>query len=199
MFFGISPRAILSWIAAIAVLPVFGEFFVELARQYGFYENPQGITGSVLNFISGLTVMSWYPWAAGFLIGIAVGAWINQLSSNKKFFSTSKAEQFFEMKYLIENVSNEWMDSFKDGFGSYDFDKPNYEADLRRKVLYAKLQKLGINTPDLSDLTRHMANVGHYTFMRCLVPFAEHGLLKEAKKEAQSTLEQIYTTIQQEE
>ncbi|MGJ8587678.1 MAG: hypothetical protein ACSHXW_05955 [Yoonia sp.] len=125
------------------------------------------------------------------LTAVGFGVWLHYLATRYDGSVPSKAMRFQSLYSLIESVTDEWFNSFRTAGGGHDFDKTNYPAELRRKVLYAELVKVGIKPPDFTDLDNLTANIGHYSFMKCLGPFAALGQLKEAKREAKSTVAQI--------
>ena len=177
--------------AALALTALLEPPLMRVFASAGFHD-PE----TVLNWIASIIGIEAFPWVASGVLGLAAGAWGHWIAASLDRRRPSQADRFAEMSSLISNVKNEWLQSFSDGFGDYNFSKPNYQVGLRRKVLYAKLDEVGIQAPDFSGLDQESANVGHYAFMMCLEPYAAHGLLKEAKAEAAKTIRDIKAASQ---
>lgn len=64
-------------IFGIVLFPVISEFFVEYARQKGFYTNPEGFISILLSTISSLVNYWWYPWLSFGLLCFSLGVWID--------------------------------------------------------------------------------------------------------------------------
>lgn len=61
----------------LVILPVASEFFIELARSYGLFNDPQA---KLRGFLDSITVIAshWlYPWIAGGTVGLCVGVWLD--------------------------------------------------------------------------------------------------------------------------
>lgn len=61
----------------LAILPVTSEFFIELARSYGAYDDPQAKLRNLLDMISGIASHWLYPWIAGGVLGFCIGVWLD--------------------------------------------------------------------------------------------------------------------------
>lgn len=80
-------RKWLSWIAsatvAVIVVPVLGQYFVELAREGGIYEQPSEIVGGVTNAVFAFVTQTWVLVFASFIVGLTSGMWLDLLLRNK--------------------------------------------------------------------------------------------------------------------
>lgn len=184
-------RWVFLFVAALVLTALFEPPIMAFFAKQGWHDGPNEIAGDFLNWMSEIVGISNFPWIAGGVLGLTCGAWVHWLASKLETRKPSKSDQFSDLYSLIHSVGNQWFDGFKDDFGEVDFTGHNYQTDLRRKVLYEKLKKVGIMPPDFSDMTERDANLGHYAFMQCLGPFAQHGLLAEAKREATKTVSEI--------
>jgi len=190
-------RWLLLAFAALVLTAIFEPPLMVFFAGLGWHEQPKSIPSDLLNWLSDIVGVQSFPWVAGAGLGLAVGAWSQWLAGRIDRGRPTRADQFSDMYHLIGNVKDEWLDGFKDDFGNVDFSRTNYKTDLRRKVLYEKLGKVGLVVPDFSNLSRLEANVGHYTFMQMLEPFSQYGLIKEAKRESRKTISEIKSASQQ--
>jgi hypothetical protein len=67
---------ILAAIAGLTLVPVVGEFFVELARERGFYDHPSERVLRLIGYASDLSHHPLFPWIAGGMVGASVGSWV---------------------------------------------------------------------------------------------------------------------------
>jgi len=80
-----SLRVVWAVLLAIVILPIAGEFFIKLAEQYGFYEHPSERVGAIMNWLIALASNPIYRIAAAFVVGLALGSWLEILL--RKFWS----------------------------------------------------------------------------------------------------------------
>jgi hypothetical protein len=83
----ISPRLIVSWVLSalvvVGIVPVGGQFFIELAREQGIFEKPTSKIEDAINWLTPI-VESWYFAAIiGFFLGIAVTLWFDYLNRKR--------------------------------------------------------------------------------------------------------------------
>jgi len=77
--------------AALIVLPVIGEYAVEVARAMGFYENPTGRLQSLVGYLAAVTQHPWYPVVAALAVGLFVGSWFDRIARRSDYKRPSKA------------------------------------------------------------------------------------------------------------
>lgn len=65
------------YVASAIALGVVVEFFIELAKERGLYEEPSSKVATVLSAIQLVTAQSWFPWLAGFAFGLCLGLWVD--------------------------------------------------------------------------------------------------------------------------
>ncbi|MGJ8587903.1 MAG: hypothetical protein ACSHXW_07095 [Yoonia sp.] len=176
-------RWILLFAAMLVLTAIFEPPLMQFFADQGWHDQDK-IAGDLLNWLARIVGAGNFPWIAGTTLGLAIGSWAHWFASKLDSKIPSKADEFGELAFLIENVTDEWINGFRDEVGNTDFTRFNYKTDLRRKVLYGKLKKVGIKPPDFSQLPKLDANIGHYSFMRALAPFSQYGMLAEAKAEA---------------
>ncbi|WP_439629865.1 hypothetical protein [Shinella sp.] len=80
----------------LVLSPVLGDFFVELARQRGFYENPEGVIGS----ISKIWGSPWYQWFACVVLGLALGLWFD------RFLKLAEKRKLPKLSYSLQQGNN---------------------------------------------------------------------------------------------
>ena len=78
-----SIKAVFS-LAGIVLAAVFGQFFIELADQYGFYKNPSGKLVAVFDFVLQSQVVRI---AGSAILGFAAGVWVESLAQRKELES----------------------------------------------------------------------------------------------------------------
>jgi hypothetical protein len=71
--------AAVSLLAAAILFPVVGQFFVELARERGLYEQPSARLEAVMEAAASLLQCRAFWWVAGLTVGFAAGVWIDAL------------------------------------------------------------------------------------------------------------------------
>ena len=84
---------------------------------------------------------------------------------------------------MIRNVRNELFEGAKSTTGEVYFKSRNRQSDLRIKALYAELRSLGLRPPNYDMESNQVYNVGHYSYLQTLEPFADRGNLAEAKRQ----------------
>ncbi len=75
-FGSIHLRFIASAAAAVILVPVVGQWFIEYAEELGLYEHPVERTRTV---ISALVGAAWFNWLGGGVLGIAAGVWLDAM------------------------------------------------------------------------------------------------------------------------
>lgn len=65
------------WLSLIVIVPVASEFFIELAREQGLYEQPTAKAAAVLGVLQAITGHPVFPWIAGGILGFTIGVWLD--------------------------------------------------------------------------------------------------------------------------
>jgi hypothetical protein len=80
-------RRILRWLAlgisSLLVLPIIGgvagEFFIELARERGWYDHPSQRLDAAVSTFSAFVTQPWFLVVTALFVGLALGAWLDLL------------------------------------------------------------------------------------------------------------------------
>jgi hypothetical protein len=70
-------RAIASIAAAAIAFPVIGEWFIELAREMGWYKHPTAQVATAMNWLSSVADIPGLRAVAVFLVGLVAGVWLD--------------------------------------------------------------------------------------------------------------------------
>ncbi|MDA8586632.1 hypothetical protein N9L47_10260 [Rhodobacteraceae bacterium] len=83
-------KTILWSILGLTLLPIIGDYFVELARQSGLYEDPQGDIQSLMTvvyesveWVIGFRSNWMYPYVLGGSIGLVIGSYLDRRSRSR--------------------------------------------------------------------------------------------------------------------
>ncbi len=71
--------------AAVIIIPVGGEFFIDLAREHGFYEHPSEAATEIINFFISIADLPFLRPLALVLLGIVIGLWVDSLARKQQF------------------------------------------------------------------------------------------------------------------
>lgn len=91
-------KSIFQWVAtilsAVVLIPVFGEFFIKLAEEYGVYDQPSAKIRAIGLFISSLTDSKFFPWIGGVIIGFTAATWFEKALKyfGERYFGGSATE-----------------------------------------------------------------------------------------------------------
>ncbi len=66
-------RPVVLALLGVVLLPIFGEFFVEFAREKGWYKNPSEQVEGIMNFISTITNLPYFYHFVVFIAGLSMG------------------------------------------------------------------------------------------------------------------------------
>lgn len=69
--------AIASGLAIVVLYPVTSEFFIELAREWGWYEKPSHRLDVAMSAFSSFVSETWFFATTTFFVGLAVGMWVD--------------------------------------------------------------------------------------------------------------------------
>lgn len=171
------------FLAALVLTAVFEPPLMDLFQSWGWHEQPEQIPGDVLNWLSGIVGGAAFPWVAAGILGASMGSWLHYLATRLDNRRPSKPDQFTGLSNMIHNVRNELFEGAKSTTGEVDFKSRNRQSDLRIKALYAELRSLGLRPPNYDMESNQVYNVGHYSYLQTLEPFADRGNLAEAKRQ----------------
>lgn len=71
-------------LAAIIVVPVAGEWFVEFAKEKGLYEHPSENADAAMSWLSSLATQPAYWGVAGLAVGMAGGMWMDAVLKRRE-------------------------------------------------------------------------------------------------------------------
>jgi hypothetical protein len=85
----------LAWtfIAAVILSPLISEYFVELAKDWGLYKHPTEQVQTAMSWLSALASNPSYRLAAAFIVGLAVGSWLEILLRRYTNWSAARARK----------------------------------------------------------------------------------------------------------
>jgi hypothetical protein len=69
--------SLVATVFTIAFVAPLGQFFISLAEEYGWYQNPSAKVRTVIAFFAAIASSPWFHWAGGIIIGFAVGVWLD--------------------------------------------------------------------------------------------------------------------------
>lgn len=98
-------RAIISAVAAAIFFPVVGEWFIALAREYGFYSAPSEQLRAVIDGLLWIVGLPGFHSASLFVAGTAAGIWIDTFvrkQERKLAASAAVVKRRYEPKDAIE-------------------------------------------------------------------------------------------------
>lgn len=98
-------RYAVTFSAGAALFPVVGEFFVELAKENGVYEQPTQRVGVMLTLLGAVADFPGFKLGAGFIIGLACGLWVDAIFKRREQPPASAAQQLDRMK-LADDAEN---------------------------------------------------------------------------------------------
>lgn len=170
-------RSTFRWIAAalfaVVIVPIVGDFFVELARQLGAYDNPEARVSAFVAFLIGITEQPWYSYSVVGVLGLVAGAWIDWVL---RLFESKTGARMHElagkMVQFSERVHSSPL-SQRDCFFLLSIAQP-LEVDLQRLGIDLNAKKEG------DDNTKHLSRVAAAYYR--LAPLLERGDLRMAKK-----------------
>ena len=88
-------RSALRWAlsigATLIIVPVFSQWFVELAKEKGFYEVPSSRVEMAMNWLASITALPGYQLAVGLVVGLVCGAWLDVLARRIDWRRAGKA------------------------------------------------------------------------------------------------------------
>lgn len=105
-----SLRSVVAWTTAFVFVPIFGEFSVELARQFGLYNEPVQVTTRVIEWI---TSEPSYPYVAVFMAGLTLGIYadaiVRRVTKGKETKKKLTEAQLLggRCKYMAERIRKE--------------------------------------------------------------------------------------------
>jgi len=95
-------------IVTVMVLPVVSDFFVELARQLGAYDDPEATVSGFVTYLISMSQMAWYPYGLGFVLGVPMGFFLQYLAIRFDGRRGSKEDDAIGVKLI--KADNKWND-----------------------------------------------------------------------------------------
>lgn len=201
------------WVAVFAALTVLTALFEPLVvaqlQEFGWYDNPSGTLGPVLNWLAGLLGAELFPWVAAGTLGFAAGVWLDWLSRKVDSQRPDKQTSFRNMSRELGALSRQLGNAV-----SYLESDPvqaqgqliSLSPDLKSTAL--KLEALDITTPlshglspfELHDPTRIQTfeNEAFFwmQFINQMRGLSEGGHYKAAKDDAKQFLSRAVTATE---
>lgn len=66
-------------VLTIVVVPLAGQFFISLAEERGWYQNPGARLNAVIAFFAAIASSPSFHWVGGAIIGFAAGVWFDAI------------------------------------------------------------------------------------------------------------------------
>ena len=66
-------------VLTIVVVPPAGQFFISLAEEHGWYQNPGAKLNVVVACFAAIASSASFHWAGGAIIGFAIGVWLDAI------------------------------------------------------------------------------------------------------------------------
>jgi hypothetical protein len=103
-------RGFLKWFVSAVLfgiaLAIAAEFFIELARENGWYSNPSAKVGWAMSALSSLVANTWFMVSAGVVFGLTAGLWVDSvLRRFEKEPSVDRTGQL--LNQLLEQLMND--------------------------------------------------------------------------------------------
>lgn len=181
-------RWIFLFFAALVLTALLEPPLMSLFASLGWHDLADGIPVAIVNWLSSLVGANAFPWVAAGVLGLSAGTWVHWLAVRFDSKTPSKPERFQDLSLSIWATGKEWMDGLKGDDGEIDLKKRSRKSDLKLRALYAELRKLGLTPPVYDEADAPAYNIGHYSYLQTLEPFAKRGLLAEAKKESRDAV-----------
>jgi hypothetical protein len=122
-----------STILSVVIVPVVGEFFIEIAKEHHVYELPYKWPGEVMSSLRAISDLLWLREVAIFLAGITIGMWVDT-------FARRRVER---PKDELAPLVKEWLDPIEAIKRFANADLAAFAAAIRQK---AELLKPEINS-----------------------------------------------------
>lgn len=180
---------LIRFVAVFLVLAPFTAMFSEPFFEAifdGLGWDTESWAGPFVQFTMELTAFVLKPdvlYASYVLGAIGFGVWLHWLATRVDSKRPSKADRFSSLSSMIYNVRNEILNGSKNGVGEVDFTSRNRKSELRLRALYSELRSLGLSPPNYDREGNQAFNIGHYSYLQTLEPFAERGNIAEAKRQ----------------
>ena len=185
------------------VAGVLGEFFIEWAREQGWYQNPSTRLDTAMTAFSDFVTQTWFISTGALLAGLAAGSWIDRWlrrfsKPKKRTLHNISIEEAASLHAEIEVLKERMV---AEG-------RPR-EAGVSRAVFYdasaliVKLTRLGVVTPHDPEQARRMEMFNDYTsklyqYLCAVSPFVRDRDLKLANAMAQSSIEMMTEKLKKE-
>jgi hypothetical protein len=182
-------------ILTVAIIPVVGDFFVELARQNGVYDDPQASLYRLMDYFAYILSTPWYPWVAVGLLGAGLGILLHYFAL---FLDRNKGPSGGGLGG-IGNSLNRTRNAVKRFAECREMPSSNRGLPPRleqsvvsdaRSVL-ALLKKHKIAGPTVPDYVSKAQAKVLQSYLDAVFPFVARGQKKEARQEAAKFLSNL--------
>lgn len=197
-------RAFIRWFVAVICVGlilaivggVAGEFFIEWARERGYYADSSQKLDAIMSAFSGFVTQSWFLVLAALCLGLTVGLWADRgmrhLDKRGKSAEPSQ-QQLHELHERIEALKEKlYADNLVYGDGP---EKVAYGTFHEAFAVMTILLKLGIPVP---MMPQHKELVGYenynrsmYRYFSAISPTLRNGDLPLARTWAKRALESL--------
>lgn len=157
---------------------VLGEFFIEVARERGWYDKPSATLGTMVMVLSSLVSSTWFLVGTGFWGGLTAGMWLDTIMRRAEPSPVVLASTLtYQARKLSEFVT-------KAGNRPVDYAPPGMESEVESVML--RLRQFGIIDPrgNTTDVVLRAAMAAH--FFQTIEPFLAHNQIKEARRYAKT-------------
>lgn len=91
-----------SFVVAVAASAPVGQFFIALADERGWYQNPSSRLAAMMDIVATVASSSWFHWIGGTIVGFSIGVWLDFLLKRKDVFSTATPAKSHEILKLSD-------------------------------------------------------------------------------------------------
>jgi hypothetical protein len=176
-------------IFAIILAPVLSEFFIELARTKGIYDDPEKTLSKWITFLVNFASQEWYPYVLGGAAGLLCGVWLDRLSRRVTKRATYEKAHLSSLSvdlYAVKQVVKSFNAPMK-GYPRMRTSIPQnltVEEAARVRSLFVSLNDFGIQTPMIPDLVGREIALSLEEFLAIIDPFVAKNQRLAAEKEA---------------
>lgn len=181
----------LALFAAITVLTaIFEPLVVSKLQELGWYDNPKGALGPIVNWLERLIGDAAFPWVAAGIIGFAIGVFIDWFARKVDRSKPTKQERFAELSTQLSVVKYDLMNMLR-----VQKDRksrrinPEWDLDVISNLnsLMHSIRKTGIYAPKLEDFAeKDVIQLGTdlAVYMTMIQPLSQNDHYEEAKSQA---------------
>lgn len=148
-------RWVASGAAALVVVPVAGQWFIEYAAALGFYRHPVERAHDVITLLADITSQQWFHWIGGGVIGFFAGVWLDVLvrrndqpsegSGPEVWVTPSEAIRRYLDPYYTE-ATEKYEADYEAKLALSDLAHAEWSADQQNTTLRDEFQELSTAT-----------------------------------------------------